>query len=416
MVNSVKIPWGAWNGEDETINLEFPNSWDITLFDMADAKDITNTDAIKTALRNPIGTQTIQEIAHGKESVVIVVEDISRPTKCGPICEVVLEELNSAGIPDHNITLIGAVGSHRPMTRDDYIAKVGTNVVTRINIENHHPYENLVELGKSSMGTPIYLNKTYFNADIKIAVGTVIPHPLAGFGGGAKIVLPGICGIETLAANHKAGLEGKGIGLGIITELRKDIEEVCRRVGLDFSINTISTKNRGIAGVFAGHFIDAHRKAIELAKQVYQTKIPSIKDEDKYDVGFFNLFPEDTELKQTSKGLNMFMRAGSILKDEAAVVFLSACSEGRGFHSLLGETGGKLFEKWKELARSLLQLLQTKKFALFSPNLSRADVTHYWSENMVFLDTFNALVEFIETEISSKPKVCVFPTSIQLSS
>ena len=416
MVNSVEIPWGAWTGEDERFILEFPNSWKIDLFDMRDAEDITGTNMVETALNNPIGAPTISDIAHGKESAVIVVEDISRPTRCGPICEIILSELNSAGIPDHNITLIGAIGSHRPMTRHDYIKKVGTNVVNRLNIENHHPYENLVKLGKSAMGTPIFLNKTYFNADIKIAVGTVIPHPLAGFGGGAKIVLPGICGIETLAANHSAGFEGKGIGLGIITDLRKDIEDVCGRVGLDFSINIVSTKNRGIAGVFAGHFVEAHREAVELAKQVYQTKVPSIKDEDKYDVGLFNLFPEDTELKQTNKGLNMFMKVGNILKEEAAVIFLSACSEGRGFHSLMGETGSMLFLKWKELAGTLLQLWQTKKFALFSQNLSKADVTHFWSEKMDLLDNFKALVKFVEKEISSQPKVCIFPTSIQLPS
>ncbi|UCE13768.1 MAG: DUF2088 domain-containing protein, partial [Candidatus Heimdallarchaeota archaeon] len=266
MVRSIEIPWGAWTGGDETRILEFPNSWDVHLFDMPDTKDITSTQAIESALTNPIGTPTIQELALGKTSAVIVVEDTSRPSKCSLICETILRELNSAGISNSNITIIGAIGAHRPMTRSDYIKKVGKNVVNQVNIENHHPYENLIELGKSSMGTPIFLNKTYFEADVKIAVGTVIPHPLAGFGGGAKIVLPGICGIETLAANHEKGLEGEGIGIGEITELRRDIEEVCERSGgLDFSINVIATKFRGIAGIFAGHFIDAHRKAIELA-------------------------------------------------------------------------------------------------------------------------------------------------------
>ncbi|MCK4237707.1 MAG: DUF2088 domain-containing protein, partial [Candidatus Lokiarchaeota archaeon] len=343
MVKSITLPWGAWSGTDETYILEFPENWDIEVFDMQDTKDITDVKSIESALNNPIGTPTIYEIANGKNTAIIVVEDISRPTKCGPICEQIIKALNSSGISDDNITLIGATGAHRPMNREDYIKKVGLNVVERINIENHHPYENLIEIEKSKMGTPIFVNKTYYNADVKIAVGTVIPHPLAGFGGGAKIILPGICGIETLAANHKAALEGKGVGFGFITDLRKDIEDVCSRVGLDFSINIITTKNRGIAGIFAGHFVDAHRKAIDLAKEVYRLNLPKLEDDEKFDVGLFNLFPEDTELSQSAKGTNMFMKADSLLKEDASVIFLTSSYEGRGYHSLLGEKGGKLY-------------------------------------------------------------------------
>jgi len=414
MVKSITLPWGAWSGTDETYILEFPENWDIEVFDMQDTKDITDVKSIESALNNPIGTPTIYEIANGKNTAIIVVEDISRPTKCGPICEQIIKALNSSGISDDNITLIGATGAHRPMNREDYIKKVGLNVVERINIENHHPYENLIEIEKSKMGTPIFVNKTYYNADVKIAVGTVIPHPLAGFGGGAKIILPGICGIETLAANHKASLEGKGIGFGFITDLRKDIEDVCSRVGLDFSINIITTKNRGIAGIFAGHFVDAHRKAIDLAKEVYRLNLPKLEDDEKFDVGFFNLFPEDTELSQSAKGTNMFMKAESLLKEEASVIFLTSSYEGRGYHSLLGERGGKLYDKWINAVEILLEFCEEKTFSIFSPNLGRADITHYWTDEMGFYSKFSDVIQAIETQVDGNPKAGIFTTSIQL--
>ena len=108
-------------------------------------------------------------------------------------------------------------------------------MIDKIKYENHHPYENLVYIGDSYKSTPIYINKTYYDAEVKIAIGSVVPHPLAGYGGGAKVVLPGLCGIQTLEANHKAGIRGIGVGLGIVTELRKDIEDTCKKVGLDFS-------------------------------------------------------------------------------------------------------------------------------------------------------------------------------------
>ena len=414
MVKSITLPWGAWSGTDETYILEFPENWDIEVFDMQDTKDITDVKSIESALNNPIGTPTIYEIANGKNTAIIVVEDISRPTKCGPICEQIIKALNSSGISDDNITLIGATGAHRPMNREDYIKKVGLNVVERINIENHHPYENLIEIEKSKMGTPIFVNKTYYNADVKIAVGTVIPHPLAGFGGGAKIILPGICGIETLAANHKAALEGKGVGFGFITDLRKDIEDVCSRVGLDFSINIITTKNRGIAGIFAGHFVDAHRKAIDLAKEVYRLNLPKLEDDEKFDVGLFNLFPEDTELSQSAKGTNMFMKADSLLKEDASVIFLTSSYEGRGYHSLLGEKGGKLYEKWINAVEILLEFCEEKTFSIFSPNLSRADITHYWTDEMGFYNKFSDVIQAIETQVDDNPKAGIFMRSIQL--
>lgn len=414
MVKKFSIPWGAWSGENESHSLEFPEEWNVNLYDMNGSEDITSPQAIQDTLKAPIGTPTIGEIAKGKKNAVVVVEDISRPTRCDLICEVILEDLNKAGVDDEHITLIGAIGSHRPMMREDYIKKVGLTTVERINIENHHPYENLVELGESNMGTPIHVNKTYYDAEIKIAVGTVIPHPLAGFGGGAKIILPGISGIETLAANHAKGLEGKGVGLGFITDIRKDIEEVCDRVGLDFNVNIIATKDRGIAGIFAGHYIEAHRKAIELAKEVYKTEMPKVSKDNKFDVGFFNLFPEDTELSQAGKGNNMFIQIEHLLKEEAAVVLLTSSYEGRGYHSLLGETGGKLHGEYMEGIELLKEFCEEKTFMLYSPNLSRADVDHYWGDDMEFSKDFSEIIKKVEDISNTNPKAALFPTSIQL--
>lgn len=413
MVRTFTIPWSAWYGKEEYV-LEFPDTWNVQLFSMRDSKEITNLEELETALKNPIGTPTIQEIAQGKKNAVIVVEDISRPTRTGHICELVLKELNEAGISNDNITLIAALGAHRPMTREDFIKKVGEKVVESINIENHHPYENLVFLGNSTMGTPIYLNKTYHDADVKIAVGTVIPHALAGFGGGAKIILPGICGIQTLEANHQAAVKGIGVGLGFVTELRKDIEEVCGRVGLDFSINVVSTMKRGIAGIFAGHYIEAHREAVELAKKVYGTELPKLTGDDRLDLGFFNLYPEDTELSQAIKGFPLFFSAQELFKQEAAIIFLTASTEGRGYHSLIGETGGRLYQNWGE--HLLFKVLSDNPFGIFSPNLSKADIFHYYPRRTIFHKDFQKMVQELEEVCGPSPRAGIFPTSIQLTS
>jgi len=408
MVQTFKIPWAAWY-EDEDFTIELPDSWDVKVFNMKNANEISPED-IEVALNNPIGTPPLIELAKGKQNAIIVVEDISRPTPMENILKIIINQLNTAGIEDEKISILSALGAHRPMHRQDFIKKVGISIVDRVNIENHHPYENLIFIGDSEKGTPIYLNKSYHDADLKIAIGTVLPHPLAGFGGGAKIILPGICGIQTLEANHQAGVRGIGGGIGFITELRKDIEDVCTKVGLDFSINVVSTLKRGIAGVYAGHFIDAHRKAIELTKEVYSTELPPDLN---LDIGFFNLYPEDTELNQFTKGFNLLLSSRNFIKVKGAVVLLTACSEGRGFHSLLGETGARLYQNWGD---SILfkGKLKRKTFGIFSPNLNQADIKHFFPSRTLFRKDFNEMVAALEEQYGTSPKVGIFPCSNQL--
>ena len=411
MTKSFHIPWGAWQNNEE-YNLEFPDSWDISYFKMKDSKGIENIDEIEKILNNPIGTSKIEDLADGKKNAVIVVDDISRPTKAELIIKIILKKLNDSGISDENITLISAIGAHRPMNRQDFIKKVGLETIERINVENHHPYENLEYVGVSNLGTPIYINKTYYESDLKITIGSVIPHPLAGFGGGAKMVLPGICGIETLAENHRAGVRGIGIGIGFITDLRKDIENVCMKAGgIDFSINVVSTMNRGIAGIFPGQYIDAHRKAIEFAKEIYSTEIPS---KPKFDIGFFNMFPEDSELSQSVKGFNVILSSKNLLHRKSGIIFLTSSYEGRGYHSLLGETGSKLYQNWGD-SMIWSAAIGKRNFGIFSPNLTKDDIYHYYPKTTIFHKNFKNMINELEEIYGNSPKVCIFPCSIQMT-
>jgi nickel-dependent lactate racemase len=409
-VQTFKIPWAAWYGDKE-FKLEFPDAWNVNVFEMEDTSEISREE-ITEAILNPIGTPKIQDIAKGKRNAVIAVEDISRPVQAEIILDLVINQLNLAGITDDKITLIYALGAHRPMNRLDSVKKVGKKNIDRINIENHHPYENLIYIGDSQKGTPIYLNRTYHDAEVKISISSVVPHPLAGFGGGAKVVLPGLCGIQTLEANHKAGMRGIGIGLGFVTELRKDIEDTCKIAGLDFSINVIPTLNRKVGGIFAGDFIKAHRKAIVFAKKVYSTNLPPGLS---LDIGFFNLYPEDTELSQALKGLNFLFKANSIIKRDGTVIILTAASEGRGFHSLLGETGGKLFKNWGD-GIIFKGILKRRNFGMFSQNINEKDVFHYYPKTTIFKTNFQELVKELESLYGKSPKVGIFPSSNQLPS
>ncbi|MFX0028894.1 MAG: nickel-dependent lactate racemase [Candidatus Hermodarchaeota archaeon] len=406
MTQTFKIPWAVWK-EPGFINLDFPASWDISLYEMEGAKygELSEVE-IKSAILNPIGTLKLSELAKEKTKVVIVIDDMTRPTPIYKILPAVFEELKKANIKEDQITILLAIGAHRPMTRHDCILKLGEEIVNKFRIENHHPYENLEYLGESKKGTPIYVNRTYVEGDLKIAIGGVIPHTLAGFGGGAKIVLPGVCGIDTLEANHKS-LSG---GIGIITEARKDIEDIAEKVGLDFSINVIYTNKCKIAGIFAGHFKEAHRKAIEFGKQVYSTKIRLNNQ-----ICFFNTFPEDSELNQAQyKAFNFLMTAPQKLIDpDGVIVVMTSSYEGRGYHSLVGETGAKLHRNIGE-TKFWDFFIRGRKVYLFSPNVNEIDKNHFFPKSVMLFNKWTDLVKELQNTFSNSPKVAIIPTSIQL--
>ncbi len=295
------------------------------------------------------------------------------------------------------------------MMREDLIKKVGLEIMERVNVKNHHPFLNLEYVGESQLGTPIWVNKTYSDAELKIAISGVIPHSLAGFGGGAKIVLPGVCGLQTLEANHRASLRGIGIGLGYITDLRRDIEEVCTKACLDFSINVIPKMDGESAGIFPGNFVTAHRRAIDFLRTIYETEIPEGK---KFDIGFFNAYPEDTELSQSIKALNMYLLRPKLIAFKGAVVMMSASTEGRGYHSLNAETGAPIYTNYGE--HVLWKTFGRRSTYLFSPNVTKADVKHFFPDTLVHEKIFETLISKLEAQFGNSPSACIIPSSIQL--
>lgn len=237
-----KIPWGCWY--EETVHeLTFPDAWSVTRPRMNDARTLSE-DEILEQLDHPIGAVKLEELAVGRKSAAIVMDDISRPTPGSRILPVIIHKLESAGMDLDKITIIFALGAHRPLTRADALKKIGRELLRMVKVVNHHPFRNLVDCGISECGTPIKINSDFMCADLKIAVGSIFPHPMAGFGGGAKAIVPGIAGIETLEANHRMvtyAEDGKGVTyLGNPENpLRNDIEDIVRKTGLDFVVNLV---------------------------------------------------------------------------------------------------------------------------------------------------------------------------------
>ena len=182
----VKVPQFPWYGDTE-LELDFPSSWEVTVCRMAghDAPKLTDLE-IQAAFLNPIGTPRISHMARGRKEVVIIFDDLSRPTKVAELVPYVLQELKEGGIKDETIRFIASVGAHGAMKLMDFVKKLGSDIVQRFPVYNHNPFQNCTYLGDTSRGTPVSINSEVMSCDLRIAVGSILPHPVAGFGGGAK--------------------------------------------------------------------------------------------------------------------------------------------------------------------------------------------------------------------------------------
>ena len=402
MDQSVNITWRAWYG-DEELALSFPDKWDIKKCAMDDAPELTEKE-IKEAFEAPIATPKIRELAKGKKNAAIVFDDISRPTKGDTLLKYVLKELEAGGITRDNVKIIFALGAHRPMMRDDIIKKLGEEIYYSVDCMNPYPYENLVDCGESKIGTPIKINRDFLESELKLSVSCIEPHEWAGFGGGAKNILPGVAGIETLEVNHGMMAESYQEMTGIIegNPLRADIEDIARMIGLHAIINVVTTSSRGIAGVFVGDMVQAHRAGVEFARKVFATEMVY-----EQDIIILNAYPKDTEILQFSNAFNVFtMAERDIVKKDGYIVIITACPEGRGFHSLCGH--GTRLAPSREIFG---ELFKGRTGIIFSPNLSRADVYTYCPESILLFHKWEDVIQLIKEKETGMQKVAIFPTA-----
>jgi len=262
-----------WYGDTE-FEIDFPGSWEVTVCHMhGHSASPLSEDGIRRAFANPIGTKTIKELAKGKKEVVILFDDMSRPTPSEVLIPYVLKELAAAGIPDDNIRFIAAIGAHGSMNGIDFRKKLGDEVMGRFLVYNHNPYENCTPLGMSSRGIPISINSEVMSCDLKIGLGSIVPHPFSGYGGGSKIILPGVASMETIDSNHTRLILSPTTAIGRYEGniLKQDMDEAARMAGLDIKIDAILNLKREITALFVGDPIEEHIQGVKLAREHYAT-------------------------------------------------------------------------------------------------------------------------------------------------
>ena len=307
---------------DRELTLDIPAEniiFDVRPLDVPSVADWDGT--LLEALAHPIGTPKLEELVRPGQRVVLIVDDNTRPTPVNRIVPVVLDELNRAGIPDSDIQAVIASGTHRAMTDAEKVAKYGQPLLDRIQFLTHgyKDPDKLVDYGTTERGTRILVNKDVVSADIRIAIGNLIPHHPTGWSAGAKAVLPGVGGEETVAQMHFLGSRYPALGR-VDTPMRQEMEDFAEKIHLDFILNVILSRDEELVGAVAGHFIEAHRAGIEISKKVYGLPIPELAD-----LVISTTSPVNFDLFQGDKGITSAQPA---TKQGGEIVLVCGCVEG----------------------------------------------------------------------------------------
>ena len=295
---------------------------------------------LQEALLRPLGTPSLGTLAAGCRNPCIVIADITRPVPNATILPPILKVLDEAGIPREQITILVGTGLHRPNEGDELAALVGPGIARDYRIVNHkaRDRETLVHLGETSCGAPIWIDRIYVEADLKIATSLIEPHLMAGFSGGRKAICPGLMGVDTMRVLHGPELIGhprsaEGIIAG--NPFHRQALEVARRAGVDFSLNVAMNDQRRITGIFCGELEEAHAAGVRFVEEQNGVFV-----DEPADVVLTTAagHPLDLTFYQAVKGLTAVLPA---VRKGGVIVLAAQCQEGVGspeFTELLLQT------------------------------------------------------------------------------
>lgn len=306
---------------------------------------------LREALANPTGTPPLRTLVHPGQKIAIVTSDITRPTPSAKMLPAIAAELEAAGIPDTDVTIVIGLGLHRPMTDQEFDKVLSPEFCHRYKVLNHDP-EDIVRLGVTTRGTPVEIFRPLVDADIRICLGNIEFHYFAGYSGGAKAILPGCASRATVTANHSWMVHPQAeAGRLADNPVRLDLEEGVAMLGVDFILNVLVDSEHNIVAAFAGDVVQAHRQGCALVQKRGTVKIPQRGD---IVIASAGGFPKDINFYQAHKALE---NAKYFVRDGGIVILVAECREGYG---------NKTFETWMLESNSpddVIQKIQ-KEFVL----------------------------------------------------
>jgi lactate racemase len=397
--NNIKIPYGRG-----FYNLKAEYN-----FDLLKIKKISKLKDCKGELlkkiNNPSGSKPLKDIIKNKKDICIVISDITRPIPNKDILEVLFSYMHGEGIDKKNIKIIVATGSHEEPTYEEYLELLGEHIKKNYKILWNDCYSNnFIFSGIECDGHKISINKDYINSDVKILIGLIEPHLYAGYSGGRKSIVPGLCDWESFKLMH-------GSKIMMHPELRLDSIEnnpfhiiaksVAEKVGADFILNVIINEEKDIVNIFCGNLNKAFEEGIEYVRKHFK-----IKSNKKYDLIITNGggYPLDSFFYQLVKGMNSPI---PYLKKDGKLLMIAKCENGIGtkqFYELIKNIGtindfinnienNFTMEQWT--IQAYYKVFQTAKVFLYSPIFEK----YPFLENFIKrVDDINKFIDNIRSE------------------
>lgn len=313
--------------------------------------------AVREALKNPLSSKPLAVLARGRQNACVVLSDITRPVPNREILPPLLETLETAGIPREKILLLIATGVHRPNEGEELVELVGETIASRYRIENHRSLDlsRHRDLGRTSRGTPVYIDERYCAADLKILTALIEPHLMAGYSGGRKAICPGLAALETTKVMHGPHiLEHPKACAGILegNPFHEEALEMARMAGVDFILNVAIDEERRLIGVFAGELEEAHRAGCQFVAERVSVPVEPAEIVVTTSAGY----PLDLTFYQAIKGAVGALEA---VQPGGSILLLAECAEGVGSVPFT-----ELVRKTKDLDQFVRDLYDPSKFVL----------------------------------------------------
>jgi nickel-dependent lactate racemase len=325
------LPYGR-----DHLTLSLCDEWQIELLAPRKVSALPDpVGAVNQALETPLGERHLSDLT-GVRTVAIAINDKTRPVPHRVLLPPLLRRLEGLGLSPEDITLLVATGGHAPMSPDEFDKIVPIDILERYPVLSHDAGDpaQLAYLGVTRRGTPVWINRRFVQADLRIVVGNIEPHQFMGFSGGVKSAAIGLAGVETINYNH-AMMTASRARLGRFDDNppRQDVEEIGRSIEIHFVLNAILNEAKEIVSVVAGEPGLVMEQGIPLVRKLYQIQVSAPFD---LIIASPGGHPKDINLYQSQKAL---AHASLVTRQGGAIVLVAACPEG---------TGSQSYEQWME--------------------------------------------------------------------
>ena len=401
-MKKISVPSRLWyeNNERELI---FPDRWDVTnLTSPGFDKPGLSPEQIKDKLEHPIEGPGLEELTKGKRQAVIVFDDMTRPTPVKDVAPFVLDILHRAGMERYQIRFLWALGSHGAYDMINARKKLGSEIVENYAVYNHDPFQNTVRVGRTPTGVEVWFNREFMACDLKIGIGCITPHVHVGFGGGAKLIMPGVAGIETINQFHNQFFRDTArTGLGNFENniMRAECDAAGDLAGLNFKIDCLINRKGQITNLYAGPFRATQSTGAQEGREHY-----GIPFSTGYDIVVCNSYAKANEAAIALLLALQTLKPGA----QGIAVLISDAPEGQVPHYVMrawgSDYGGRHYS-----ARSpgFVQLLM-KKLIVLNPHPDRTSldlICH--PDDAVTVKTWPEVLAILENDYPGNARVGV---------